>query len=365
MQKFYALFFVLFLITLPTCSASPLLYGNWRLEGESWGGQLTVPDLTIELPGVEKKPTLTWPSWRQELNLGALWSPSPHAAFQLELTDSGNWGVAFASDGSWGRESTFGPFLIKEAFAGFQGNEWQLRAGRFRPALGHTLLSEGPISLEGFELDQQRQNLTFSLGVFRLSSLYWPETDYVVNTDQLLSLGISSETNSLAWSLVALPTEFGKAKALGGQVAFEALGGVVSGEGALYYQGKKIAPALKVAYSQQREESIFSLAAATVDPAFTPILSSLGSQRPEALLAEEALPFATGSTGLAASYSRQLGQKVLELHGALRILEAGVQETLGAALYLPQCGGELSLAFDLLSAENLAARAKVGWQISF
>ena len=352
-------------ISVASFAAAPSLSGSWRLEGEVWGGQLLVPNLEEELPGVEKMPKLTWPSWDQELDLGLAWYPSPNHGFQLELMDSGNWGVGFASDGSWGRQSTYGPVLIHQAFASYQSKLWQLRAGRLQPSLDNTLLGGGPIALEGLEASFQHHNLTFGAGAFRLSSLYWPGTDYVVGTDQLLSLSLCGQTEDLAWSLVALPTEFGSARALGGQLAIGAFGGIISGQGALFENQGKVAPAVELTGSWQWQDRGLSVAVAMVDPQFTPILSSLSGQDAKALLAEEALPFSTGSVGLAASYGRQLGRIVVEVHGAARKVGPSVQENLGAALYLPQSGGELSLSVDLICAEALAGRAKVGWQISF
>ena len=169
----------------------------------------------------------------------------------------------------------------------------------------------------------------------------------------------------MAWGLLALPTELASARAIGGQLAFRALGGIISGQGAFWQDNGQLAPAVELAGSWQWQGQALSVSVAMVDPAFSPILSSLSGQAEVDLLAEKASPFSTGSVGVAASWGRQLGKALFQLHGTARKVEAAWQENLGAALYLPQKSGEFSLSLDLVAARSVAARARVGWEISF
>lgn len=365
-KHFYILTLILFaLLSTPANCSGLSLSGSWQLEGEVWGGQLQAPNLEEELPGVKQMPKLTGSGWNQELNLALDWSPSQNSSFHLDLVDCGDWGVGFASDGSWGRQSTYGPVLIHQAFASYKRSRLQLRAGRFQPSLDNSLLGGGPISLEGIEANWQLGTLTVGASSFRLSSLYWPNTDYVVAADNLVSLKVSGVRENLAWGLVALPDEFGTARGAGGQLAFRALGGITSGQGAVWQDKGYLAPAVELSGNWQWEDQALALSVAMVDPAFTPILSTLSGQAEVDLLADRSSPFSTGSMGIAASWGRQLGKVLVELHGTCRKLEQGWQENLGVALYLPQESREFSLSVDLLSAACTTARAKVGWEISF
>jgi hypothetical protein len=360
-----AAIFVLTLLSVEAQASELTVHGLWQLDGEIWGGKLTAPAQEENPPGVEKLPRVTKPGWNQKLNLALAWEPSASSGFNLELMDSGNWGVGYASDGSWGRQSTFGPFLIHQAFGSYAKEKWHVRAGRLQPTWDNSLLGGAPIALEGLEGGLPLGGITVGAGAFQLSSLYWPGTDYVVETDTLFSLSLSGRRENLAWNLLAVPDEFGSARALGGKASFGALGGVISGEAAVWQGDGKAAPAFMLSGNWQWKSSAFSLAVAMADPKFAPILSSLSGQAPDQLLSQQALPFTTGSGGLAASWGRRLGNVVLELHGAARKVEDAWQQNLGAALYLPQSGGEFSLALDFLKAESKAARLKAGWEISF
>jgi hypothetical protein len=364
LQKKHLCMALIFTLTSLSAAHASLLSlgGSWQLDGEVWSGQLQLPDWEENLLGIEEPPQVTNPSWTQKLNLGFSWQSQEGTGFGLELMDAGNWGVGYASDGSWGRQSTFGPLLIHEAFGYHDGGPWQLRAGRFQPDWNNSLLGGAPIALEGLEGSWQIGKLRFSGGAFRLSSLYWPGTDFVVSRDTLFCFSVAGQNQNLAWEILAVPDEFGAARALGGQVAFPAFGGIIQSQGALWQDQGKAAPALEVSGSWQWQRSALTLAVAVVDPEFAPILSNLGGREAAQLLSETALPFTTGSVGLAASWGRQLEKFVLEVHTKARKIEESWQKNLGAALYLPH---GFSLAWDLLAAESLSTRLKAGWNISF